>query len=191
MKGLSLVRLTIFIWLIIISSIVLFVVLYLDNEHINEGNKQIEEDAEMPDGLHPEVEAKRDELLQRAEEKGIEVIITEGFRTLERQDELYEQGRTTEGDIVTYAQGGESYHNYGLAIDFALINQDGNITWNTSYDGNNNEKSDWVEVAEIGKDLGFEWGGDWNRFKDYPHLQMDFGLSIHELQNGKRPDIDE
>ncbi len=184
-------RLTIFIWLIIISSIVLFVVLYLDNEHINEGNKQIEEDAEMPDGLHPEVEAKRDELLQRAEEKGIEVIITEGFRTLERQDELYEQGRTTEGDIVTYAQGGESYHNYGLAIDFALINQDGNITWNTSYDGNNNEKSDWVEVAEIGKDLGFEWGGDWNRFKDYPHLQMDFGLSIHELQNGKRPDIDE
>ncbi|MFP9170447.1 M15 family metallopeptidase, partial [Enterococcus faecalis] len=22
------------------------------------------------------------------------------------------------------------------------------------------------------KTLGFEWGGDWKRFKDYPHLEM-------------------
>ncbi len=40
------------------------------------------------------------------------------------------------------------------------------------YDGNQNGKSDWLEVVEIAKTLGFEWGGDWKRFKDYPHLEM-------------------
>lgn len=66
----------------------------------------------------------------------------------------------------------ESYHNYGLAIDFALQKKDGSIIWDMEYDGNQNGKSDWLEVVEIAKTLGFEWGGDWKRFKDYPHLEM-------------------
>jgi len=40
------------------------------------------------------------------------------------------------------------------------------------YDGNNNNQSDWMEVVDIAKNLGFEWGGDWQGFKDYPHFQM-------------------
>ncbi len=39
----------------------------------------------------------------------------------------------------------------------------------------------------IAKELGFEWGGDWDHFKDYPHLEMRFGLTINELKRGKRP----
>ncbi|WP_281241712.1 M15 family metallopeptidase [Sediminibacillus albus] len=152
----------------------------------NEGN--IERNAEMPEELHPIVERKKNKLVDQAEKQGIDVVITEGIRTIERQNELYEQGRSAEGNIVTYAKGGESYHNYGLAIDFALQNQDGNVIWDTSYDGNENGKSDWMEVVDIAKDLGFDWGGDWTRFKDFPHLQMDFGLSIYELKQGKRPD---
>ncbi|MGE7612534.1 M15 family metallopeptidase [Paenibacillus sp. NPDC101420] len=23
--------------------------------------------------------------------------------------------------------------------------------------------------------MGFEWGGDWTTFKDYPHFQLTFG----------------
>jgi peptidoglycan LD-endopeptidase CwlK len=42
--------------------------------------------------------------------------------------------------------------------------------------------------VEMAKALGFEWGGDWAQFKDYPHLQMNFGLTLADLQNGKRPD---
>ncbi|PNB52989.1 peptidase M15, partial [Pseudomonas sp. GW456-E7] len=61
---------------------------------------------------------------------------------------------------------------YGLAIDFALQKKDGSIIWDLEYDGNQNGKSDWLEVVEIAKKLGFEWGGDWTRFKDYPHLEM-------------------
>jgi peptidoglycan LD-endopeptidase CwlK len=52
------------------------------------------------------------------------------------------------------------------------------------YDGNQNNKQDWLEVVDRAKELGFDWGGDWAAFKDYPHLQMDFGISLRELQRG-------
>lgn len=142
----------------------------------------------IPTELHPIVEEKKEELVKQAEEIGISVIITDGFRSVEEQDAIYQQGRETDGNIVTYAKGGESYHNYGLAIDFALLTNDDNVIWDLEYDGNQNGKSDWNEVVEIAKELGFSWGGDFTRFKDYPHLQMDFGLSIRELKWGKRPE---
>ncbi|GFR56209.1 peptidase M15 [Bacillus sp. CN2] len=104
--------------------------------------------------------------------KGITVVITEGFRSIEEQNELYRQGRSKKGNIVTYAKGGESYHNYGLAIDFALQKKDGSLIWDMTYDGNRNGTPDWLEVVSIAKTLGFDWGGDWRGFKDYPHLQM-------------------
>ena len=88
----------------------------------------------------------------------------------------------TEGDIVTNAKAGESLHNYGLAIDFALRLKDGSVIWDMEYDGNGNGKADWMEVVEIAKDLGFQWGGDWANFPDYPHLQIDFGLTIRDLK---------
>lgn len=129
-------------------------------------------DMPVPSDLHPVVQQNADALKAAAANKGITVIITEGFRSFKEQDELYKQGRTKKGNIVTYAKGGESYHNYGLAIDFALQKKDGSIIWDMEYDGNQNGKSDWLEVVEIAKKLGFEWGGDWKRFKDYPHLEM-------------------
>lgn len=142
----------------------------------------------LPSELHPEVAARSEELIQQAEEIGIDAVITEGFRSIERQNNLYAQGRTSEGGIVTHAEGGESYHNYGLAIDFALLDENGEISWDIERDANDNGEPDWFEVAAIGKELGFEWGGDWERFRDYPHLQLTFDLSIRELQNGWRPE---
>lgn len=141
----------------------------------------------MPEDLHPTVKEKMEMLLDQTAMQGITVVITEGYRNLEAQNALYEQGRTNSGNIVTHARGGESYHNYGLAIDFALKLPSGEIIWDMNYDGNKNGGADWAEVVAIAKELGFEWGGDWKNFKDYPHLQMSFGLSIWELQMGKRP----
>lgn len=141
------------------------------------------EEKPQSDELHPKVAEKADILKEKAEEKGIPIQITEGYRTDERQDALYAQGRTAPGNIVTNARGGESYHNYGLAVDYA-VESDGQVIWDVSYDGNDNGKSDWKEVADIAKDLGFTWGGDWEDFKDYPHLQMDFDTSIKDLQKG-------
>ncbi|WP_042220451.1 M15 family metallopeptidase [Oceanobacillus manasiensis] len=174
-------------WLIIILFLVLLFILY------NQQNSNYEDkgtDASMPTDLHPIVEEKKNKLIEEAKEIDIDIVITETVRTFDEQADLYEQGRTTEGNIVTYAQGGESYHNYGLAIDYALSDKNGNIVWDINYDGNENGESDWFEVADIAKKLGFEWGGDWESFKDYPHLQMTFGLSIRDLQNGLRPKED-
>jgi peptidoglycan L-alanyl-D-glutamate endopeptidase CwlK len=145
-------------------------------------------DRTMPIGMHPEVAEKRDRVVEEAARKGIPIMITDDFRSASEQDELYAKGRTKPGNIVTHAEGGESYHNYGLAFDFALENKAGEAVWDLERDGNKNGESDWMEVVAIAKNLGFEWGGEiFGDFKDYPHFQMDFGLSIYELQIGRRP----
>jgi len=169
-------------FLLVCLILCLFVVVYWQ-----EKQPVKKENVPMPTELNETVAKKRDELISLAADKGINVVITADFRSAEEQDELYAQGRTADGDIVTNAKGGESYHNYGLAIDFALMNINGEVIWDMEYDGNGNSKDDWSEVVEIAKSLGFEWGGDWISFKDYPHFQMDFGLSIEDLQNGERP----
>ena len=142
----------------------------------------------LPEELHPIVEEKSKQLLNQTEEIGIPIIISEGYRSVESQDVLYSKGRSMEGNIVTYARGGESFHNYGLAIDFALKNKDGSISYDLQRDSNGNGKPDWFEVVAIGKNLGFSSGADWSGFKDYPHFEYTFDLSIRELQNGWRPE---
>ncbi len=141
----------------------------------------------LPKDLNPVVRERSNQLIAQAAKKGIVVVITNGFRSSEEQDRLYGQGRTTRGNIVTNAKGGESFHNYGLAIDFALKTPSGTVIWDRQYDGNKNGAADWTEVVKMAKSLGFKWGGDWAQFKDYPHLQMDFGLTIADLKNGQRP----
>jgi len=55
---------------------------------------------------------------------------THTLRTHAEQDKLYAQGRTVKGSIVTNARGGQSYHNYGLAIDICLLSKDGTkVSW--------------------------------------------------------------
>lgn len=126
-------------------------------------------------------------LLEEAYKIGIMVIITEALRTIEYQNKLYAQGRTTAGSIVTNARGGYSNHNFGYAFDFALIGPNGkSILWDTKRSDNDNPKADWMEVVAIGKKLGLEWGGDW-KFVDMPHFQMTFGLSTAQYRAGKRP----
>ncbi|ESU71115.1 peptidase [Geobacillus thermopakistaniensis] len=144
------------------------------------GLKELLEKAEKKlQGVHPLVAAKARQLIEQAYKEGINVIITQGLRTIEEQNELYAQGRTKPGKIVTNAKGGYSYHNFGLAFDFALLNPDGSVSWNVD--------DKWKRVAQIGKSLDLEWGGDWKDFKDYPHFQYTFGLSLADLRAGKRP----
>ncbi|MFS0839089.1 M15 family metallopeptidase [Paenibacillus sp. 1P03SA] len=142
--------------------------------------------ARLLTGLDPGVVRKMDELLAKTAAIGIKIVITDDFRSMEEQDKLYSQGRTSEGKIVTHAKGGESYHNYGLAIDFALKTKSGKIIWDMNADTNGDGRKDWTQVVAIAKELGFEWGGDWTSFPDYPHLQLSYGLSIAELQRGTK-----
>jgi peptidoglycan L-alanyl-D-glutamate endopeptidase CwlK len=179
---------TVFTWMIIFSLLFILWDIYnfMDDRYLDLG-----EDAPLPSELHPVVEENKKILLEQAAAIDIDVVITSKTRTLEEQNELYAKGRSKEGNIVTNAKGGESYHNYGLAIDYALRLDNGEVIWDIEYDENGNGIADWLEVAELAKNLGFEWVGDWENFPDYPHLQMDFGLSIQQLQAGLRPAYDE
>jgi len=144
------------------------------------GLKELLEKADKKlQGVHPTVAAKARQLVTSAYKEGINVIITQGLRTIEEQNELYAQGRTKPGKIVTNARGGYSYHNFGLAFDFAILKDDGIVSWNVD--------DKWKRVGAIGKSLGLEWGGDWKDFKDYPHFQYTFGLSLADLRSGKKP----
>ncbi|MBB2481947.1 M15 family metallopeptidase [Bacillus sp. APMAM] len=171
-----------------IIPLVLILIFYIQSSQEHDNSKRQNHSDSFPTELNPVVKKRTNQLIKQAAKKGISVVITDGFRSAADQDQLYKKGRTVSGNIVTNAKGGESYHNYGLAVDFALKTPSGKIIWDMQYDGNKNGKSDWYEVVDLAKNLGFTWGGDWVKFKDYPHLQMDFGLSIADLQNGARPD---
>lgn len=119
--------------------------------------------------------------------------ITYSLRTFKEQHELYKLGRTKAnpdgrtsnkplGNIVTNANAGQSIHNYGLAVDFALIINGREASWNTVKDFDGDYKSDWLEVVSVFKNNGWEWGGDWKSFRDEPHFQYDFGYSWQQLQ---------
>lgn len=139
-------------------------------------------------GLHPVLAASANALIQRSYARGVPIVITQGLRTIAEQNALYAQGRSKPGPIVTNARGGTSYHNYGLAFDFALLLPDGTqISWDTNRDGDKDKLADWQEVVQEAKQLGLEWGGDWKSFRDYSHLQMTFGLTTNQLRAGKRP----
>ncbi|MFD6207469.1 M15 family metallopeptidase [Peribacillus sp. NPDC060253] len=146
----------------------------------------------MGKGMDQVVKESALEMVERAYNEGIYVQISAGHRSFEEQAVLYGQGRVYSYNgkdysnlakpKVTNAKPGQSYHNFGLAIDFFLVSDDGkNAIWTMN--------AKWQRVAAIGKELGFNWGGDWTSFKDYPHLEMTGGLSLTQLQAGKDPQL--
>lgn len=113
------------------------------------------------------------------------------LRTFAEQDALYAQGRTKPGPIVTKASAGLSYHNYGLAIDIALIIDGKTASWDEKGDYDGDHKADWMEIVNIFKQHGWEAGIDWH-FRDAPHFQKTFGKSVRDLlalYNAKKVDL--
>ena len=83
---------------------------------------------------------------------GFRLAMFEGFRTPERQAQLYMQGRSAPGKIVTNAKSFQSWHNFGLAADVAYRTPSGDWTW----DG------DFLRLVPIFKARGLEWLGAWD-----------------------------
>src|SRR5690606_32607205 len=101
-------------------------------------------------------------LLEAAKQAGINLTITQGYRSKSQQSALYEQGRTAPGPVVTNAKPGYSKHNFGVAIDVAPINEHGKPHWP-------NDEELWDKIGEIGESVGLKWGGRSASFKDSQH----------------------
>ena len=126
--------------------------------------------------LLPEVKARVDKFIEACNHNGIDLLITSTYRDNESQAQLYAQGRTAPGKIVTNAGPGDSYHNYRCAIDVVpLLN--GKPDWDGSHPV-------WAEIGRIGKESGLEWAGDWKSFKELAHFQYTNGLTLAQLKEG-------
>ncbi|MBI5415119.1 M15 family metallopeptidase [Candidatus Peregrinibacteria bacterium] len=125
--------------------------------------------------LDPKVQVPATDFINTAEqEQDTQLRVGDGYRSIAEQNALYNQSRTDPpaGPWRTNAKGGESYHNYGLAIDVYEM-KNGQPTW----------KVLTQSVVNIAKSFGFEWGGDWKKpDTDPPHFQMTFGQSKDDLQ---------
>jgi peptidoglycan L-alanyl-D-glutamate endopeptidase CwlK len=126
------------------------------------------------DDLLPQVKEKAEEFLEACKAHGIDVLVTFTYRTWKEQDELYAQGRTKPGKIVTNAKGGQSIHQFRRAFDVCPL-KDGKPDWDAP-------EMTWKVLGAIGTSIGLEWGGGWRKFVDLPHFQYTEGLTLAQMR---------
>lgn len=140
--------------------------------------------------LHPNIRDEVKLLIEQAEEKlgrYAAIRIVQGLRTFAEQQALYDQGRFKPGPKVTNSKAGQSYHNYGLAIDFAILyDKDKNgtfevLSWDTLADIDKDGERDWMEVVDVFEAANYTWGGRFSSIKDNPHFEKNFGSNWRTL----------
>lgn len=123
-------------------------------------------------------------------------FVFETYRSFDTQFEYYKKGRELVKDVwqvvdktqvVTNAKPGDSWHAYGLAVDYAV---DGNPqksglqwTWE-DYDLTlpGKQTIPWNKLGGPCIGLGLEWAGNWVTFKEFPHIQNRLGFNIMDLK---------
>lgn len=126
--------------------------------------------------LHPVFRKAVQQVLASLAQQQIPFALFEGFRYPERQADLYAQGRSAPGRIVTYASPWRSYHQFGLGVDLVL-QIDGQWSWDTS----GAKAAWWQRMQATGKEFGLaplEF--------ELPHLQW-AGTSSNALAGGVYP----
>lgn len=114
------------------------------------------------DYLYPPFLEKLLATLRECEELGSTYVVLEGYRTYAQQDKLYRQGRSDPGPVITKARGGQSSHNFGLAIDVCrdLDPEKPGLqpTWN---------KAHYYDIKRAAEWRGLHHGADYD---DWPHV---------------------
>lgn len=127
-------------------------------------------------GVHPNLVKLMTEAIK---DTPYDFTITEGVRTFARQQQLYAQGRTAKGSIVTNTDGIKNKSNhqpksdgYGYAVDLYPF-------YNGSVQVNDKDviprlKAIAIHVKAVSKCLGIgiNWGGDFKGLFDPPHFEL-------------------
>ena len=121
-------------------------------------------------GLHPDLIRVLNRALQTSPHM---LVVTEGLRTLERQRELLRIGatKTLKSRHLKQADG------YGHAFDFyALV--DSNSDGKVSFEEMSNVRlmlpvANAIKAAAKEEKVALTYGGDWRKFRDYPHFELD------------------
>lgn len=114
--------------------------------------------------------------------KGDVLRILEAIRTPARQDELYRQGRTEGGSIVTKAQAYRSYHQWGCAVDlvFTRYGYEPFTVDGVLYDFDS--PASWLRtgVPQFLEIEGLTWGGRWRDLSDPSHFQYETEVPVDD-----------
>ena len=108
--------------------------------------------------LQPKAQEACKLFLEECSRRGLRIFLTETFRSQARQNELYAQGRTKPGAVVTWTR--RSYHTLGMAWDIAVSPPLELYDEGTLY-----------VAGQVAQSLGIEWGGTWAR-QDRTHFQI-------------------
>lgn len=127
--------------------------------------------------LLPPVLDRANQFIAACTAAGIELLVTATYRDFEAQHRLYAQGRSMPGQIVTYADAGDSWHNWKRAFDVVPL-RNGKPVWGTR----GTDGALWTQIGQIGESVGLEWGGSWDRHPDMPHFQDKLGATLYGLK---------
>jgi len=146
--------------------------------------------------LHPSVRARATEHLEESRSAHVPFIIVCGYRSSAGQRVEYAKGRRVIGSdlhvwpllfpdgrgVVTHALPWQSWHQYRLAYDVALLKPDGKaVHWNEVADLDEDGVADWLEVVRIGESLELAAGYRWSSRKhDGAHFEFHPGLELNE-----------
>ena len=124
--------------------------------------------------------------------------VTDGMRSFSAQWDIWMKGRikgpngvwniVDPAQVLTYATPGESWHNYGLALDSCFLGDDPYLS---KLEPTESERL-WNLYGKLCQDHGLIWGGSW-KIPDRPHCELPVGLSISgaqiEFENGGMPGL--
>lgn len=120
----------------------------------------------------------------------LDVFPTSGLRSYEDQQTVYNKGRDSSGKVidpravVSWAKPGQSYHNYGCAIDSAFKYKNAYGDSDPYLSKHPNGFYLWQEFGRMCRDEGLTWGGDFqNEKQDRPHAQLTFGVDITTMRD--------
>lgn len=157
----------------------------------------------------PEMGEFANRLIERMKiDLDVKVIVTSVSRDYEEQVALYAQGRQPLDEInqlrkfagmspielaeskrkVTWTLSSKHIvklrnedisDDLSRAIDFGILDSNGKYRGDDKADVNSDNKSDYLQLGEIGRqvaeELGYSdnirWGGDFSKNKDYPHFE--------------------
>jgi hypothetical protein len=125
------------------------------------------------DGLQQDFKERVIRWYEECKNEGLQILVYCGFRSDADQNTLYRQGRSSKGNIVTNAQGGQSFHNYGRAIDFVPV-RNGDTSWD--------DTASYLKAQRIAKEYNLRpisW--------ELPHLEDGNYKNWRELKAMARP----
>lgn len=125
--------------------------------------------------VHPQLAKLVRQMSEQLEAEGVAIRVVQALRTWDEQAALYAQGRTTPGNIVTNAQPGHGWHEFGCAIDLVPSQFAPDKPYSPDW---NAEHPSWKRMIEIGTSLGLFAGANFRSFKDNPHFQLTGDLPV-------------